>query len=103
MNTPEQFEDESDVLVRLNAIAQLRQGRPLREVAQELRITVAALCGWIAEAASVIEEVHSLDDGGEKEELQRLRLENEYLRKQRDFYRKAAGIVCVERRGRQRL
>ena len=35
-------------------------------------------------------------DTAEQRELRRLRLENDYLRQQRDLYRKACGIIFVE-------
>ena len=54
---------------------------------------MADLCRWIAETVTMFESV-TLDRVGDvDEEIRRLRLENECLRKQRDFYRKAAGIV----------
>jgi transposase len=96
MNTTNSGHGIPEVDVRTEVIAQLRQGRPLGDVAREYRLSVADLCRWIAETASAFESVtfgavESADD-----EIRRLRLENEYLRKQRDFYRKAAGIVVAD-------
>jgi hypothetical protein len=80
---------------RAEVIAQLRQGRPLGEVAREYGVLVADLCRWIAETVSVFEGV-TFGNVEVNDEIRRLRLENECLRKQRDFYRKAAGIVSSD-------
>ena len=90
LQEPQQFE------IRSKVIAKLRQGRPLGEVAREYRLSVAELCKWIAETVSALESVTFADGESEDDELQRLRLENAVLRKQRDFYRKAAGIVVAD-------
>src|SRR6188768_3126457 len=81
---------------RAEVIAQLRQGRPLGEVAREYGVLVADLCRWIAETVSVFDGVTFGVGTDVNEEIRRLRLENECLRKQRDFYRKAAGIVSSD-------
>ena len=77
---------------RTEVIAELRRGRPLGEVAQEYGLLVADLCRWIAETVTVFES-GTFRSSDVDDELRRLRLENECLRKQRDFYRKAAGII----------
>ena len=84
---------DPDMSARDEVITQLRQGRPLGEVAREYGLLVADLCRWIAETVTAFESV-TLGTSEENDEIRRLRLENEYLRKQRDFYRKAAGIVA---------
>jgi hypothetical protein len=84
---------DPDISARDEVITQLRQGRPLGEVAREYGLLVADLCRWIAETVTAFESV-TLGTTEENDEIRRLRLENEYLRKQRDFYRKAAGIVA---------
>jgi transposase len=90
MHTTDDSKRDPEAQLREAAIVKLRSGVALGDVAEELQISVAALCRWIADAAA-----NPRDSGGEcdPEELRRLRLENDYLRKQRDFYRKAAGIV----------
>jgi transposase len=96
MNPASVTHDAPSTDVSMDVIAQLRRGRPLGEVAREYNISVADLCRSIAETASTLEGVTFTAYGSEDDELRRLRIENEYLRKQRDFYRKAAGIVAVE-------
>ena len=78
---------------RSDIIAELRRGRPLGEVAKEYGVLIADLCRWIAESVTIFESATLNREGDVNEEIRRLRLENECLRKQRDFYRKAAGIV----------
>jgi transposase-like protein len=81
--------------IRSEAIIQLRRGRALGDVAREYGLSVSDLCQWIAETASAFEALTIVPET-EDDEVTRLRRENECLRKQRDFYRKAAGIVSVD-------
>ena len=85
---------ELDNGARAEVIAELRRGRPLGEVAREHGVPVADLCRWIAETVTVLESA-TLESADPDDEIRRLRLENECLRKQRDFYRKAAGIIST--------
>ena len=73
---------------------QLRDGRSMDEVANALEIPPAALGRWVSSLDALLPinpdaEIAQFDD----KELRRLRLENEYLRQQRDIYRKACGVV----------
>ena len=95
MNSANRHEP-SNYDLRAEVVAQLRRGRPLGDVAREYGISVADLCQWIAETVSAFESLTVADPEPVNDELTRLRLENECLRKQRDFYRKAAGIVAVD-------
>ena len=81
---------------RSDVIAELRRGRPLGEVARDYGVLIADLCRWIAESVTIFESATLHPASEVNEEIRRLRLENECLRKQRDFYRKAAGIVSNE-------
>jgi transposase len=78
----------------VDALVQLRNGRSVDDVASQLDIPPAALGRWV----SSLDALLPLDaDAGmtqlEDDEIRRLRLENEYLRQQRDLYRKACGVV----------
>ena len=96
MNSANGNGDAPEGNLRVEVIAQLRRGRSLGDVAREYHLSVADLCGWIAETASAFERVTFTAVESEDSEIQRLRVENECLRKQRDFYRKAAGIVALD-------
>ncbi len=65
-------------------------GKPLHEVAEELKLTPALLSKWRAKYGS--------DRGGlaetEAAELKRLRRENEILRHERDFLKKATAYFA---------
>jgi transposase len=85
--------------LRAVAIAQVRDGRSIQEVADALHIPMEALADWLrslGEGSSGGERTSYNFDTPEQKELQRLRLENDYLRQQRDLYRKACGIVFVD-------
>lgn len=88
---------EDSRISRVEIISQLRRGRPLGEVARDYGVMVADLCRWIAETVAVFENATFAMEGNVDEEIRRLRLENDCLRKQRDFYRKAAGIVTADK------
>jgi transposase len=67
-------------------------GRPLREVAEELQVTEQHLWRWRKQygtgaAAQVLTPT-------EAEELRRLRRENEILRQERDFLKKATAYFA---------
>ena len=78
----------------VDALVQLRSGRSVDEVAHDLEIPPAALGRWVSSLDALLPinpdaEIAQFEDV----ELRRLRLENEYLRQQRDLYRKACGLV----------
>lgn len=80
----------------LDVLAGLQHGRSVDEVASELRISPDALGCWIKSLdilASLNQARPACSETVEQQELRRLRMENEYLRKQRDQYRRACGIV----------
>lgn len=87
-------ETESPIGSFLEVLAGLRQGRTLEEIARKLEISNEALELWVKglDILAATKRGHS-EDSAEHKELQRLRQENEYLRKQRDFYRRACGLV----------
>jgi transposase len=80
----------------LDVLAGLQHGRTVDEVARDLQISSDALTCWIRGLdilASLNRENGKMVESPEVRELRRLRMENEYLRQQRDLYRKACGIV----------
>jgi transposase len=81
----------------VDALVQLQRGKSMDDVASELEIPPAALGRWVSSLDALLPlspdaEMIQFED----EELRRLRLENEYLRQQRDLYRKACGVVPPE-------
>ena len=78
----------------VDALVQLRSGRTVDEVANQLEIPPAALGRWVSSLDALLPLNPEADIAHfEDAELRRLRLENEYLRQQRDLYRKACGLV----------
>ena len=83
--------------LRAAAVAQVREGRSIQEVADTLHIEVEALADWMRDFRDLSKDRTSYEiDTPEQQELRRLRLENDYLRQQRDLYRKACGIVFID-------
>lgn len=68
-------------------------GRPLREVAQELKVSEGALWRWRKQYGAGATE--SLQPS-EAAELRRLRREVEILRQERDFLKKATAYFAKE-------
>ncbi|NIO13896.1 MAG: transposase [Xanthomonadales bacterium] len=66
-------------------------GRPLREVAEELQVSEQSLSRWRKRYGTGTEAVLS---PGEAAELRRLRRENEILRQERDFLKKATAYFA---------
>ena len=86
-----------DMELRMRALAQLQAGRSVADVASELEVPATTLKRWLTNGETFgLEGEESLLDTPEQMELRRLRLENEYLRQQRDLYRKACGMLPVE-------
>ena len=77
----------------------LECGRPLREVARELGISDTSLRAW---KKKYLGEVAEKPEGKKytpeylTEEIERLRKENEYLKRQRTILKKACGILSDE-------
>jgi len=67
-------------------------GRPLREVAEELQIGEGSLWRWRKQYGSG--EVGETVSPSEAAELRRLRRENEILRQERDFLKKATAYFA---------
>ena len=85
---PEQF--------RREAIELLRQGRTASELAQSLGVSAQTLCNWRRQDQL---DRHERDDGvtsDEREELARLRRENQRLRQERDLLKRAAAFFATE-------
>ena len=85
---------ESPVGTFLEVLAGLRQGRTLEEIARELRISSEVLGLWV-KGLDILASTNRVQasESPDQRELQRLRQENEYLRKQRDLYRRACGLI----------
>ncbi len=66
-------------------------GRPLREVAEELQVSEQALWRWRKQYGTGAEAQLT---PGEAAELRRLRRENEILRQERDFLKKATAYFA---------
>lgn len=66
-------------------------GRPLAEVARELKVSPQALWRWRKQYGTGTSEVLSPSDAAE---LRRLRRENEILRQERDFLKKATAYFA---------
>jgi transposase len=66
-------------------------GRPLAEVARELKVSQQALWRWRKRYGTGTGEVVSPSDAAE---LRRLRRENEILRQERDFLKKATAYFA---------
>jgi transposase len=75
------------------AVALVRQGRTIAEVARDLGIAECSLSRWVdaGEKATARESKQSATE----RELRQLRQENEYLREQRDILKKALGILSA--------
>lgn len=66
-------------------------GRPLREVAEELKVSEQALGRWRQKYGTGTGEQLNPSDAAE---LRRLRRENEILRQERDFLKKATAYFA---------
>jgi len=85
---PEQF--------RREAIELLRQGRTAGELAPRLGVSAQTLRNWRRQDQL---DRHERDDGvtsDEREELARLRRENQRLRQERDLLKRAAAFFATE-------
>jgi transposase len=80
---------------RREAVAMVRSGRKVSEVAAALGVTEQSLRIWVKEALDRRER----DDGltsSEREELRALRRENARLRQERDLLKRAAALFARE-------
>ena len=84
---------------KINAVALVRGGRTITEVARDLGVSTWSLGRWVeqANAGRTQTEPKALSaETPEQRELRRLRQENDYLRRQRDILKKALGILSAE-------
>lgn len=75
------------------AIALVKEGRTITEVARDLGVNQCSLSRWV-DASEKVATRESKESVTERE-LRRLRQENEYLREQRDILKKALGILSA--------
>ena len=74
-------------------------GRPVAQMARELGISDNVLYRWRTEQQQVDSQGRTCQAvRGEQDELTRLRRENETLRKERDFLKRAAAFFAKESR-----
>jgi transposase len=83
----------------LDAVALVRGGRTITEVARDLGVSKWSLGHWVrrAEEGQMLSEPKTLAlETPERRELRRLRQELEYVSRQRDILKKALGILSAE-------
>jgi transposase len=86
---PEEFKREAIELVRLT-------GKSIRQAAKDLGISEVSLRNWVKQAAADAGERPGGLSSDEREELQRLRRENQTLRMEREILKKAAAFFAKE-------
>ena len=82
-----------------NAVALVRGGRTITEVAHDLGVSKWSLGRWAeqAKAGQILSEPKTLSvETAAPRELRRLRQEIEYVSRQRDILKKACGILSAE-------
>lgn len=81
---------------RANAVRMVRDSdKPIAEVARELGVTYGALYEWVRKAEGRPRPGHGASTlTAEEAEVQRLRSENDELRMERDFLKKAAAFFA---------
>ena len=82
-----------------NAVALVRSGRTVTDVARNLGVSKWSLGRWVeqAKAGQTLSEPQTLAaETPEQRELRRLRQELEYVSRQRDILKKALGILSAE-------
>lgn len=81
---------------RREAVAMVRSGRPVKEVAEALGMTEQSLRTWVKQEAL---DRRERDDGltsAEREELRALRRENARLKQERDLLKRAAAFFAAD-------
>lgn len=73
----------------------IRAGQPVKKLAREYQVHFQTIYGWKKQAGIDAGEAPGLTTD-EKEELSRLRRENEILREERDILKKAAAWFAQE-------
>jgi transposase len=99
MNEKSPFGRRYDREFKENAVALVRGGRRISEVARDLGVSTWALSRWAqaAHGGRAQSEPKTLAaETDEQRELRRLRQEVDYLRQQRDILKKALGILSAE-------
>jgi len=84
---------------KADAVALIRRGNTIAEVARDLGVAQWTLCRWLKdlEGGKTLSEPGTLAaETAEQRELRRLRQQNDYLRRQREILKKALGILSVE-------
>ena len=71
-------------------------GKSIRQVAKDLGISEVSLRNWVKQAAAEAGERPGGLSSDEREELQRLRRENQTLRMEREILKKAAAFFAKE-------
>jgi transposase len=82
-----------------NAVALVRSGRSITEVARDLDVSDWSLGRWVEQARNgeTPSEPKTLSaESPEQREIRRLRQELEYVSRQRDILKKALGILSAE-------
>ena len=92
--TRRRFTDE----FKLEAVRLIREsGRPVVQVARELEISDNVLYRWRSEQQQIESQSGTRQSvRAEQDELTRLKRENETLRKERDFLKRAAAFFARE-------
>lgn len=81
---------------RREAVAMVRSGRPVPEVAEALGVSQQSLRNWVKQEAL---DRRERDDGltsSEREELRALRRENARLKQERDLLKRAAAFFAAD-------
>ena len=81
---------------RREAVAMVRSGRPVPEVAEALGVSQQSLRNWVRQEAL---DRRERDDGltsSEREELRALRRENARLKQERDLLKRAAAFFAAD-------
>ena len=77
-------------------IALVRRGRTPEELSREFEPSAQAIRNWVVQSERDAGARHDGLTTGEREELQRLRRENERLREEREILKKAAAWFAQE-------
>jgi transposase len=82
-----------------DAVALVRSGRTITEVARDLGVSHWSLARWVkgvAAGQSLSEPGTIAAESPEQREIRRLRQQNEYLQRQREILKKALGILSEQ-------
>ena len=82
-----------------DAVALVRSGRTITEVARDLGVSHWSLARWVkeVEAGQALKEPGTIaSESAEQREIRLLRQQNEYLQRQREILKKALGILSEQ-------